>query len=41
MLPFSIVLFDMRLRDATGLQPMSGQLLNEAVRRLVTGEEKS
>lgn len=34
--PFSVVLFDMRLRDASGLQPMSGQLLNEAVRRLIT-----
>lgn len=34
--PFSIVLFDMRLRDAMGLQPMSGQLLNEAVRRLIS-----
>jgi len=34
--PFSIVLFDMRLRDAMGLQPMSGPLLNEAVRRLIS-----
>ena len=34
--PFTIVLFDMRLRDAMGLQPLSGPLLNEAVRRLIT-----
>ncbi|HIA53397.1 MAG TPA: DUF4388 domain-containing protein [Candidatus Melainabacteria bacterium] len=34
--PFSVVIFDMRLRDAMGLQPLSGQLLNEAVRRLIT-----
>lgn len=34
--PFSIVLFDMRLRDATGMQPFSGPLLTEAVRRLIS-----
>jgi GGDEF domain-containing protein len=34
--PFSIVLFDMRLRESMGLQPLSGPLLNEAVRRLIT-----
>lgn len=34
--PFSIVLFDMRLRDSMGLQPLSGPLLNEAVRRLIS-----
>ena len=34
--PFSVVLFDMRLRDAMGLQPLSGPMLNEAVRRLIT-----
>lgn len=34
--PFSVVLFDMRLRDAMGLQPLAGPILNEAVRRLIT-----
>lgn len=34
--PFSVVLFDMRLRTENGYQPFSGPILNEAVRRLIS-----